>query len=233
MDYNSTSIHLPPGNTQALSICFYPEMTGPSSATLQFYQGSQVLFNLPIKGVGVNPEEMSHEFMKEIDNQTDVENTNFAGDATISNHISKIPLVISKMSSDTHSFIIEPLIDCSVIIEGGGQRPDPSVSGRDPSHTRIGPSNITPVSPPDDGLDLNDNTTRHHKINVGQLVKLEANVSGLPPQSIKNISWTVYEPKIKNYNTTIPGKFVTYNLTTQDYLHPAISFYWKDVGEKK
>ena len=234
MNYNNTSIHLPPGNTQALSICFYPEMTGPASATLQFYQGSQVLFNLPVRGNGVNPEGMPQlGFMEESGNQTDVENISLAEDATISNHISKIPLVPSNLSSDTQSFLIEPLTDCSVTIEGGGQRPNPAVSGWDINNTRIGPSNTTPVSPLDDGLDLNDNTTRHHKINVGQLVKLEANVSGLPPQSIKNISWTISEPKIKDYNATIPGKFVTYNLTTQDYLQPAVSFYWKDDGGKK
>jgi len=235
LNYNNTSIHLPPGHTQALLICFYPEMMGPASSTLQFYQGNQVLFSIPIKGNGINSEETSPlGSMNETANKTDVININLTNATTSSTPISKIPSLSSSPSFDTQSFLTEPLSDCQVIIEGGGQRPDPAVSSRyDRLGNEIVLSNITPLSPPDDGLEQNDTTTHHHKINVGQLVKLEANVSGLSPQSIKNISWTVTEPTIKDYDETIPGKFVTYNLTAQDYLQPAISFYWKDTGEKR
>jgi Common central domain of tyrosinase. len=159
-----------------------------------------------------------------ISNQSNNNNTSIT-EQSINSNLSKIPFAISNLTSESQSFVTEPLTDCSVTIEGGGQRPDPAVDGYG--------NNTTPLDPPDDGIDMNDTSTYHHRINVGELVKLEVKLDGIPLESVQNIRWTIAEPKIKNYDESIPGKFVTYNLKDQDYLKPAISFYWKDDGDKE
>ena len=224
MDYNDISIRLLPGETQTFSICYYPNEIGTSNAKLLFYQGSQAIFGIPIKGNGIEPTRMPEE-MGKANNRGSTDNaTNLKENAT-SQLITKLPSGLLNMTFDSNSFLTVPVADCSVSIEGGGLRPDPAVHG-------YGPSNITPLSPNDDGIDTNESNVYHHSINVAELVKLKANVTGLP-LSIQNIKWTIEEPKIKDYNESIPGKFEIYNLTSQDYSNSEISFYWKDIGEKE
>ncbi len=232
IDYNKTSIRLSPGHTQEFVVCFYPKITGYSNAILQFYQGSKVLFEVPLRGNGVSPTMSEQGMMQGMNNQINAKNITATEKASNSDFIKKVPSTISNLGSNSQSFMIEPVTDCSVTIEGGGQRPNPAITPTFTA-TEIDPLTAISIGPPDDGLDLVDNATNHlHKINVGELVKLEAKVSGLSNESIKNIRWTVSDPKIKDYNELMRGKFVTYNLTEQDYLKPAISFYWKDIGKK-
>jgi hypothetical protein len=120
------------------------------------------------------------------------------------------------------------MTDCAIAIEGGGQRPNPNILVDE-----SGALNTEPLDPSDDGIQMNQTVAYHHKINVGELVKLQASVNGISSETIKSIRWTIADPKIKDYDEYIPGKFVTYNLTEKDYLKPEISFYWKDVGEKQ
>jgi hypothetical protein len=228
INYNNTSIPLSLNYTQTFSICYFPKVAGNSTAKLDFYQGSRLIFDIPLKGNGISPASMQGDtgMINKVSNKTNDKNINFTEKDKLSNITSKMPMSILNLTSDTQSFLIKPLEGCSVKIEGGGQRPDPAVSGFDPT-------NRAPIDPPDDGLNANDRTGSHHRINVGQLVKLKAEVSGIPLESIQNIRWTVSEPKIKDYNESIPGKFAIYMLKDQDYLKPAISFYWKDDGNKE
>jgi hypothetical protein len=233
LDYNKTSLRLPAGYSQTFSICFLPNVTGHSNATIQFFGGPNLLFNIPISGNGITPSlsmlngiTLSGLSKRSI-NQANIDNNNVTNRIK-TNNTGEIASPSSNVSSSgkVPSFLINTLSSCSVSIEGGGQRPDPAVDG-------AGPLNATPESPPDDGSKMNDTPLHHlHKINVGEWVKLNALVRGVPLKNVRNIQWKVDDPKIKDYNESIPGKFVTYNLTAQDYQKPAISLYWKDVGNK-
>ena len=132
---------------------------------------------------------------------------------------------ISNLTSDSQSFLLKPATDCSISIEGGGQRPDPSVNGKG--------LNTEPIDPPDDGINITDGSPHHHRINVGQLVKLVAKLNGVPLEGTENIRWTIAGSIIKDYEESIPGKFVTYSMEDQDYLKPVISFYWRGEGDKE
>lgn len=228
VSYDDISIRLLPGETQSFLICYFPKVTGNSSANLQFYHDSRLIFEIPLKGNGVTPTSMPGEMglTEEIRNESRDETTNAT--ANTSNRIGNLPTEITNLTSDTPSFLIKPMTECSLTIEGGGQRPNPNVLV-----DRYGPFNTEPLDPPDDGIEMNQTGVYHHKINVGQLVTLQARVSGISSESIESIRWTIADPNIKDYDVYTPGKFVTYNLTGEDYLRPAISFYWRDVGEKE
>src|SRR5206468_294349 len=129
----------------------------------------------------------------------------------ISNRIGKLPSGLSNLTTDTTSSLVKPMTGCSITIEGGGQRPNPDVFV-----SERGPANIIPLKPLDDGQVINQDMEYHHKINVGELVKLRAKVNGIPLDNIESIKWEISEPKIKDYDESKPGKFVTYN-TEQDY----------------
>ena len=227
--YDDISVRLLPGETQTFLICYFPNVVGNSTAKLQFYHDSQLIFQIPLKGNGVYPTLMSGgmELTGQIRNESKDQTTNVTATNT-SKRIGILPSEILNLTSDTPTFLIKPTTECSVRIEGGGQRPNPDVWLNE-----RGRYNTEPLDPPDDGIEVNQSTAYHHKINVGQLVKLQAQVNGLPLEDTQNIKWTIADPKIKDYNEYTPGTFVTYNLTSQDYLKPAISFYWKDVGEKE
>jgi hypothetical protein len=237
-DYNRTSIHLSPGYSQTFAVCFYPNTTGVSNATMVFFNESDLLGGISITGNGI-PSSYSmltgSEFVKGPDNQNVIDNEN------ITKKIGDIPALLSNRLQGSNAsplFIGTAESECSVKIEGGGQRPNPDVNGAglvfDGTNVRFnGPINTNAETPPDDGLNLLDFPHEHlHKINVGELVNLNAAVNGVLPQNIQSIQWTVSDPKIKDYNETLPGKFTTSNLTTEEYQKPSISFYWKDTGNK-
>ena len=185
INYNNTSIHLSLNYTQAFSICYFPKETGNSTAKLDFYQGGHLIFDIPLKGNGISPANM-HDVTRMINqsgNKSDEKNINFTEKDKVSNFTSKMPISILNLTTDTQSFLIKPAQGCSVKIVGGGQQPNPAINGYDPT-TRA------PLEPPDDGL--------KHKINVGQMVNLQAEVSGIPQEGVQNIRWTVSEPKIKD-----------------------------------
>jgi len=227
--YDDFSVNLLPGETQTFLICYFPKVIGNSTANLQFYHDSRLIFEIPLKGNGIDPMSMAGGMgmTQEIRNESKDETSNVTATNT-SNRIGKLPIEIVNLTSDTASFLIKPATECSITIEGGGQRPNPHVQVDE-----FGAFNTEPLNPPDDGIEMNQAGAYHHKINVGELVKLKAGVGGLPSESIQKIKWTIADPKIKDYDEYTPGTFVIYNLTGQDYLKPAISFYWKDVGEKE
>ena len=224
---NNTSIPLSLNHTQTFSICYFPKMVGNSTAKLDFYQGSNLIFDIPLKGNGISPASMQGDtgMNDQISNKSNDKNINFTQKDKISNLSSKMPTSISNLTSDSQSFLLKPSTDCSISIEGGGQRPDPSVNGYG--------MNTEPIDPPDDGVNMTDGSPYHHRINVGQLVKLVAKLNGVPLEGTENIRWTIAGSIIKDYEESIPGKFVTYSMEDQDYLKPVISFYWRGEGIKK
>jgi hypothetical protein len=237
-DYNRTSIHLGPGYSQTFAVCFYPNTTGVSNATMEFLDESDLLGSISISGNGI-PSSYSmftgSEFVKGPNNQNVIDNEN------ITKKMGDIPALLSNRLQDSNAsplFIGTAGSECSVKIEGGGQRPNPYVDGASiifdgTDFQYDGPINTKAETPPDDGLNSQDFPHQHlHKINVGELVNLNAAVNGVLPQNIQSVQWTISDPKIKDYNETLPGEFTTSNLTTQDYQKPSISFYWKDIGNK-
>jgi tyrosinase-like protein len=223
VDYNSTSIHLAPGYSQTLLVCFYPNKAGPSNATIQFFDGPNILATIPITGNGITPTD-NMLMATEGDHNFSSQNIRKSEDIL---ELNKSEMLSNTLEGSNDSSILEnSATACSVKIEGGGARPNPKVNGE-------GPSNTTSESPPDDGLNLDDVPENHlHKINVGEFVDLSANIYGVLPQNIQNIKWIINEPKIRDYDESLPGKFVTSNLTMRDYEKPNISFYWTDTGNK-
>lgn len=220
LDYNKTSIELASGYSQTMAVCFYPDRIGTSNATIQFFDNSTLLANVPISGNGVNPINQTFHISKISKNSFNNANIikGFVNGLTPTNNDSELNIAPHTIGSRGSS--------CYVEILGGGERPNPEVDGEIPTH-------IDPEVPPDDGLNITDIPENHlHKINVGELVKLNVKVDGIIPENVTEIKWTISDPKIKDYDESIPGNFTTIPLSEDDYKKSNISFYWKEPGQK-
>jgi hypothetical protein len=90
--YDDFSVNLLPGETQTFLICYFPKVIGNSTANLQFYHDSRLIFEIPLKGNGIDPMSMAGGMgmTQEIRNESKDETSNVTATNT-SNRIGKLP----------------------------------------------------------------------------------------------------------------------------------------------
>lgn len=115
LDYNKTSIRLPPGYSQTLSICFFPNKTGASNALMMFFSGSDNIFRVPISGNAVAPASSS---------STDSESMAFIQPTIHEDNVIRntshlvVPSFNSLSTVQTMSPFIKTMTPCSVVTIG-------------------------------------------------------------------------------------------------------------------